>query len=154
MHGTCHSHSHSRSGPPLRFWTAAVFGYSSGEGNKYCRRSGRGKWSPELDTQPHTVPTGPDVVRVQPEVSVLSKRRDPQWEISDLLWLGQNSSSIQKNTNPQFFIAPAKMMICSSLNVLTKTNEHYWLATRLYYGDDVTRALISSSTAWAGRSSA
>lgn len=154
MLGTCHSHSHSRSDPPSRFCVGPVFRFSSGENNKYCRRSGVGKWSPELRKQPHGVPAGPNALRVQPEASVLSKRRAPQWGISDLLWLGKNSSSIQKNTNPQFCISPAKMMIWSSLDVLTKTNKHHWLATPLYYGDDVTRALISPSTALAARNSA
>lgn len=65
-HGTCHSHSHSRSDPPSRFWTGLFFRFSSGEGNKYCGRSGVGKWSPGLQMQPHLVPPGPSVVRVQP----------------------------------------------------------------------------------------
>lgn len=153
MHCTCHSHSRSRSDPPSRLWMGPVFRFSSGENNKYCR-SGAEKWSPELHTQPQMVPTGPNVFRVQPEAFVLSKRRDPQWRIFDLLWLGKDSSSIQKKINPQFFISSVKMMIWSSLNVLTKTNEHHWPGTPLYYGDDVTRALISPCTALGGRNSA
>lgn len=39
-HDTCHSHTYSRFDPPLRFCVGQVFGFSSRQNNKYCRRTG------------------------------------------------------------------------------------------------------------------
>lgn len=112
---------------------------------------------PELHAQTNMVPIVPNE-SLQPVAFFLGNRWDfPQWGISDQnkysITIRKDPITTQKKTNPQVFISPAKMMIRSCLG-LRNTNEHHWPVTPLYYGDDVTRALIFSCTTFAGRNSA